>query len=74
MSLKADTVLFEDKFNVKISDFSTTEDVDSFVAKRLGKDELKIVSLEQNIVTIQGCVFPRTDIDIDTVFEKALKK
>ncbi len=67
------TVLFEEKYNVDICEFSTTEEVDKFIEKREGK-KLEIVSLEGGIVNARGNVFPVLDMDIDSVFDKAIGK
>ncbi|GBE54759.1 hypothetical protein BMS3Bbin15_00920 [archaeon BMS3Bbin15] len=67
------TVLFEEKYNVDISEFLTTEEVDKFIEKKEGK-KLEIVSLEGGIVNARGNVFPVLDIDIDSVFDKTIGK
>ncbi len=67
------TVLFEEKYNVDISEFLTTEEVDKFIEKKEGK-KLEIVSLEGGVVNARGNVFPVLDIDIDSVFDKTIGK
>ncbi len=67
------TVLFEEKYNVDISEFLTTEEVDKFIEKKERK-KLEIVSLEGGIVNERGNVFPVLDVDIDSVFDKTIGK
>lgn len=71
---KANTVLFEDKYKVKIKDFSTTCEVDKFVARKTGKKSLKIVSASQDIISTGGTVIPVVNVDINGRFDKAIKK
>ncbi len=60
------TVLFEEKYNVDISEFLTTEEVDKFIEK---KERKKL-----EIVNDRGNVFPVLDVDIDSVFDKTIGK
>ncbi len=60
------TVLFEEKYNVDISEFLTTEEVDKFIEK---KERKKL-----EIVNDRGNVFPVLDMDIDSVFDKTIGK
>ncbi len=71
---KANTVLFEDKYSVKIKDFSTTCEVDKFVARKTGKKPLKIVSVSPDIISTGGTVIPVMNADINGMFDKAIKK
>lgn len=43
------TIIFEEKYNVNINDFSTHVDIDEFIAKKLGKDKLSIQECEIKI-------------------------
>lgn len=67
-----DTVLFEQKYNTNIEDFSTTSQINKFVEDKEGKD-LEIVVVETDIITTRGDIFPMLDINIDKTFEAALK-
>jgi len=72
------TVIFEGKirkYNTYISKFTTMEEIDKFVAEKEGK-KLDVALLEDDLdlVTSRGDIFPSLDIDIDTAFDKALKK
>ncbi len=71
---KASTVLFENKYNVKIKDFSTTYEVDKFVARKTGKKSLKVVSVNQDIISSRGTVIPVVNADINGRLDKAIKK
>ncbi len=71
---KANTVLFEDKYKVKIKDFSTTCEVDKFVARKTGKRSLKVVSVSPDIVSVEGDVIPVMNADINGRLDKAIKK
>ncbi len=71
---KANTVLFEDKYNVKIKDFSTTCEVDKFVARKTGKKSLRVVPVSPDIISARGAVIPVVDVEINGMFDKAIKK
>ncbi len=71
---KANTVLFENNYNIKIKDFSTTCEVDKFVARKTGKKSLKVVSVSPDIISAGGTVIPVVDVDINGRFDKAVKK
>ena len=71
---KTNTVLFEDKYKVKIKDFSTTYEVDKFVARKKGKRSLKVVSVNPDIISTGGTVIPVVNADINGRFDKAIKK
>jgi len=68
------TVLFEDEYKVQIKDFSTTNDVDELVAKRLGKKSLDVVLICPDIISPRGLVIPIVNIDINGSFDKAIRK
>lgn len=74
VSSQSSTILFESKYKTDIRNFSTTEEVDIFLTKKLSKKSLKLVSLDQNIVSKRGCIFPMKNIDIDKTFLSVLKK
>ncbi len=70
---KSSTVLFEDKYGVNIESFSTTCEIDKFVAKENGAESLEVVLLHPDIISSRGDVFPKLDVDIDSKINKALK-
>jgi len=70
---KSSTVLFEDKYGVNIERFSTTCEIDKFVAMENGAESLEIVLLHPDIITSKGDVFTKLDVDIDSKINKALK-
>ena len=43
--MKRKTVIFEKKHNVNINDFSTTNEIDEVVEKRIGR-KLKVVTID----------------------------
>ncbi len=71
---KANTVLFEDKYKVKIKDFSTTCEIDKFIARKTGKKSLKTVSVSPDIISTRGTEIPVVNADINGRFDKAIKK
>lgn len=70
---KARTIIFEDKYGVNIDDFSTTEEIDDFVAEKLGKKSLDVEFIHQNIVSARGAIVPIVNNDIDKEFDIAVK-
>jgi len=67
-----DTVLFEQKYNTNIEDFSTTSQINKFIEDKEGK-ELEIAVVETDIITTRGDIFPMLDVDIDKTFKEAIK-
>lgn len=65
--------MFEEKYNVDIEDFSTTEEIDKLVEKKAGK-KLEVVLFGEKIVSKRGDVLPSLDKDVDSEIDKALKK
>jgi len=45
--MKTKTVIFEDKFKVNITNFSTTEEIDKVIEKKIGR-ELKMVKIDNH--------------------------
>ncbi len=43
------TLFFEKKYNTNIKDFQTTEDVDNFLERKLGR-KLRVVYIDINIL------------------------
>ncbi len=43
------TIFFEDKYDVNIKDFDTTEEIDKFIEKKTGK-KLKVIRIDTNIL------------------------
>lgn len=70
---KARTIIFEDKYGVNIDDFSTTEEIDDFVAEKLGKKSLDVEFIRRNIVSARGAIVPIVNDDIDKEFDIAVK-
>ena len=68
------TVLFEEKYDVDITSFSATEEIDKLIAAKEGLDELEIVSLDGGIVDNRGNILPILDVDIDSLFDKTFMK
>lgn len=71
---KARTIIFEDKYGVNIDDFSTTEEIDDFVAEKLGKKSLDVEFIHRNIVSARGAIVPIVNNDIDKEFDIAVKR
>jgi hypothetical protein len=67
----AKTVLFEDRYKTNISKFSSTEQITEFLEDTLGRP-LEVISINQNIVTKRGNVFPIVKVDIDKKIDKAI--
>lgn len=68
----AKTVVFEDKYKTEINKFSSTSQVTEFLEEKLNK-RLKVVSLNQNLVSNRGNVFTICNKNIDKELDKALK-
>ena len=45
--MKAKTVIFEDKYKVNINDFSTTEEIDKVIEKKIRR-KLKVVKIDNH--------------------------
>lgn len=45
--MKTKTVIFEDKYGVSISDFSTTHEIDEVIEKKIGR-KLKMVKIDNH--------------------------
>lgn len=43
------TIFFEKKYNINIKNFQTTEDIDNFLERKLGK-KLRVVRKDTNIL------------------------
>jgi hypothetical protein len=65
------TVIFENKYKTDINKFSTTHQVTNFLENKLHRP-LETVSLQQNIVSSRGNIFPITQVDINKKLDKAL--
>lgn len=68
---KMNTILFEQKYNTNVEDFSTTSQINKFVEDKEGKS-LEVVVVKTDIITTRGDVFPTVDINIDRAFEAAI--
>lgn len=67
------TVIFEEKYGVNISDFSTTEEIDKVVEKEIGR-ELEIVTIDgHGIVDGSDDIFELRKYDIDRMFDETVK-
>ena len=71
---KKRTVIFEEKYGVNIDDFSTTEEVDDFVAKKLGKKSLDVEFIHADVVSARGAIIPIVSNEIDKKFDMAIKR
>lgn len=71
---KTKTAIFEDKYGVDISDFSTTEEVDDFIAEKLGKKSLDVEFIHRDIVSARGAIVPIVNNDINKKFDMAIKR
>lgn len=67
------TIIFEDKYGVDISDFTNTHEIDDYIARRENKASLDVVLFGADIVSTRGDVFIMSDIDIEKSFDKKLK-
>ena len=45
--MKTKTVIFEDKYNVNINNFSTTDEIDKVIEKKIGR-KLKMVKINNH--------------------------
>jgi hypothetical protein len=69
----SETIIFEKKYGVKLSDFSTIEEIEHFIEEREGK-KLQIEKLDSHgIVPSRGSIFKFKKYDIDRMYDKAIK-
>lgn len=67
------TAIFEEKYGVDVSDFSTTEEIDEVIEKEKGR-KLEIVKIEgHGIVHSRGDIFKLRKYDIDRMFDETTK-
>lgn len=72
--VKKRTVIFEEKYGVNIDDFSTTEEIDDFIAKKLGKKSLDVEFIHRDVVSARGAVIQIVNNEIDKKFDMATKR
>lgn len=72
--VKKRTVIFEEKYGVNIDDFSTTEEIDDFIAKKLGKKSLDVEFIHRDVVSTRGAVIQIVNNEIDKKFDMATKR
>lgn len=67
------TIIFEKIYGVNVEDFTSTEEIDAVVEKKIGR-KMKMVKIEDHgIVQSRGNVFKMGEYDIDGRFEDTLK-
>jgi hypothetical protein len=66
------TIIFEEKYKTNINKFSSTDQITDFLEVKLNK-RLKVISLNQNLVSNRGNTFPLNNTDIDAELDKALQ-
>ncbi len=70
---KKKTVLFEDRYNVDINEFSSTDEIDNHIEKEKGR-KIKVRRFGGNIInSIAGNVLPVKEADVNKVIDKRLK-
>ena len=75
MKRRRQTVIFEKKYGKNLEEFSTTEEIDTFLNADLGKvgKKLGVRKIDASIVISRGNVFPNKEYDIDERLERALE-
>lgn len=67
------TVIFEEKYGVDIEDFSTTEDIESFIENKIDR-KLRVIRLEDHgIASSGGGIFKLQKYDIGRMFDETIK-
>lgn len=66
--------IFEKKFGVSPSRFTSTSEVDSFVEEKIGKPLRPSVNHGNRFVMPQGNIFSLVDYDVDSMVDNALRK
>ncbi len=66
------TVYFERKYGVDINQFKSTEDVDKFLANKIGRT-LEAKDVNNGLIDRSGNVFPTRETNIDKDLNRALK-
>jgi hypothetical protein len=67
------TVIFEARYGVNVNDFSTTEEIDNVIEKKIGR-KLRCIKLDDHgIAHSSGNVFKLREYDIDRMFDETIK-
>lgn len=67
------TIIFEKRYGVNVENFTSTEEIDEVVEKKIGR-KMGMVKLEgQGIVHGRGNVFKMRKYDIEERFEDTIK-
>lgn len=64
---------FKKIYGADSKDFESVNGIDAFIEKKLGR-KMKSAYMHAEISTCRGSVFPIEDMDVEEIFESALKK
>ena len=67
------TIIFEEKYDVDINDFSTTKEVDEYLEYKFGR-KLKIIKPETKGIVSDRNIFELKEYDINRLFDATIKK
>ena len=70
--IETKTVYFEKKYEVDISQFKSTEDVDKFLSLKIGKS-LEAKGVTNGLIDKSGNIFPTRGTNIDENLNRTLK-
>jgi hypothetical protein len=70
--IETKTVYFEKKYGVNIDQFKSTEEVDKFLAIKIGK-ALEAKDVHNGLIDRSGNVFPTRETNININLDRALK-
>ncbi len=73
MAGRKKTVIFEKRYGADIKRFHTTQQVDSFLEGKLGR-ELGTKRIETNVVTRRGSILPLKRYDINKKLDALLRR
>ncbi|MBE9592888.1 MAG: hypothetical protein IMF19_05355 [Proteobacteria bacterium] len=67
------TVIFEERYGVNVNDFSSTDEIDKVIEKKIGR-KLQIINLDDHGIShSRGSVFKLRKYDIDYMFDETVK-
>ena len=67
------TVIFEERYGVNVNDFSSTDEIDKVIEKKIGR-KLQIINLDDHGIShSRGSVFKLRKYDIDHMFDETVK-
>jgi len=67
------TVIFEERYGVNVNDFSSTDEIDKVIEKKIGR-KLQIITLDDHGIShSRGSVFKLRNYDIDHMLDETVE-